>query len=162
MSTTERPAPNLRNPVHLLAFGLGSGCAPVAPGTFGTLAAIPLYLLLSGLSWPLYAVVTALLFGVGIALCDRAATDLQVHDHPGIVWDEWVGLLVTMFLAPVGWLSLLLGFALFRLFDIAKPWPVSIADRRVGGGFGIMLDDLLAGIYAAIALQLIGRLLLGW
>lgn len=157
-----RPPPRLRDPVHLLAFGFGSGCAPVAPGTFGTLAAIPLYLLVAGLPWPLYAALVALLFGIGVWLCGRAAFDLGVHDHPGIVWDEWVGYLVTMFLAPAGWIPVVLGFALFRLFDIVKPWPVRVADRRVGGGFGIMLDDLLAGIYAALVLQLVGHLLLGW
>jgi len=158
----KRPPPNLGDPVHLLAFGLGSGCAPVAPGTFGTLAAIPLYLLVAPLSAPIYGALVVVLFVVGVWLCGRTAKQLGVHDHPGIVWDEWVGFLLTMFLAPVSWVSVLLGFVLFRFFDIAKPWPVRIADRRVGGGFGIMLDDVLAGIYAAIVLQLIGRLWLGW
>lgn len=143
----------LRDPVHLLALGFGSGLSPKAPGTFGTLAALPLYLLLQPLSLPLYVAVTALLFIVGIFICDISARKLGVHDHPGIVWDEVVGYLVTMVAAPAGWYWLLLGFVLFRLFDILKPWPIRFIDRRVEGGLGIMLDDLLAGVMAALLLQ---------
>jgi phosphatidylglycerophosphatase A len=147
-----------RDPVHWLAFGLGAGTVPVAPGTFGTLVAIPVYLLLRG--WPLwfYVAVTAVLFCLGVWLCGRTARELGVHDHPGIVWDEIVGLLVTMTGAPAGWTWLAAGFVAFRFFDILKPWPIRWLDRRVEGGIGIMLDDVGAGIYAALILQL-GHLL---
>jgi len=142
-----------RNPVHFLAFGLGSGAAPVAPGTFGTLAAIPLYLLLAPLPLWGYLLAVAAVSLAGIWLCDRTSRDLGVHDHPGIVWDEFAGYLVTMIAAPAGWLWIAVGFALFRFFDILKPWPIRWIDRQVHGGFGIMLDDLLAGVFAALALQ---------
>ena len=143
----------LSNPVHFLAFGFGSGLAPKAPGTFGTLAAIPLYLLLSQLSLPVYIVVLVLASLLGIWLCGKTAKDLGVHDHPGIVWDEFCGYWLTMLAAPSGWFWIILGFALFRLFDIWKPWPISLADKHVPGGIGIMVDDLIAGLYALIVMQ---------
>lgn len=147
------PASIWRNPVHFLAFGFGSGAAPLAPGTFGTLVAIPIFLLFSLVDIWLYLVLTGLMLMVGIWLCHVTARDLGVHDHSGIVWDEIVGYLITMIAAPVGWLPILLGFFLFRFFDILKPWPVNWADKRVPGGLGIMLDDVLAGIYSALVLQ---------
>jgi len=143
----------LHDPVHFLALGFGSGLSPMAPGTFGTLAAVPIYLLLQSLSLPIYIAITVLLFVIGIVICDVSARKLGVHDHPGIVWDEVVGYLVTMIAAPVGWYWVLLGFVLFRLFDILKPWPIRFIDRHVEGGLGIMLDDLLAGLMAALLLQ---------
>lgn len=152
--TVKTPASVWRNPVHFLAFGCGSGTVPVAPGTFGTLAALPLYLLLAPLGLWTYLTVTALLAVVGVWLCHVTARDLGVHDHSGIVWDEIVGFLVTMTAAPEGWQWVILGFVLFRLFDIVKPWPIGWADRRVHGGLGIMLDDVLAALYAALLLQL--------
>lgn len=145
---------NWTNPLHLLAFGLGSGAAPKAPGTFGTLAAIPLYLLISQLTPWHYLVVVLIMLGFGVWLCDKVAQELGVHDHPGIVWDEWVGFFITMWLAPTGWIWLLLGFGLFRFFDIFKPWPINLLDRNVPGGWGIMLDDLVAGLYAFALIQL--------
>ncbi|MEN8181252.1 MAG: phosphatidylglycerophosphatase A [Myxococcota bacterium] len=149
------PGLNLRHPAHLLAFGFGAGTLPFAPGSFGTLVAIPLYLLLAPL--PLIAYLSTLLvaFIAGVWLCERTSRDLGVHDHGGIVWDEIVGYLVTMTFAPAGWLWILIGFLLFRLFDIFKPWPISTIDRRVKGGFGIMLDDLLAAVYALLVMLLI-------
>ena len=138
----------LRNPRHWLAFGLGSGLARYAPGTFGTLVAIPLYLLLAHLPPVPYAVVVIAAFAVGVWLCDSVSRDLGVHDHGGIVWDEFVGYWITMFLAPLQWEWVLAGFALFRLFDIWKPWPIRWCDDNVRGGFGIMFDDVLAGIAA--------------
>ena len=146
--------PDLRNPLHLIAFGFGSGFMPKAPGTAGTLVGIPAFLLLSPLPLHLYLAVVGVLFLIGIPLCARVSRDLGVHDHGGIVWDEIVGFLVTMTAAPVGLVAVVLGFALFRLFDILKPWPIRALDRRVGGGFGIMLDDLVAGLFAAVLLQL--------
>ncbi len=153
ISSQARPSPNWKNPIHLLAFGLGSGAAPVAPGTFGTLAAIPLYLVVQSLSSLHYLLLVAGLFVVGIWLCDKTSRDLGVHDHGGIVWDEWVGFLLTLWMAPQGWYWLLAGFVLFRLFDILKPWPIGWLDRQVSGGLGIMLDDLLAGLFGFLVLQ---------
>ena len=145
----------LLHPVDLLALGFGSGLMPRAPGTAGTVVAIPVFLLVQSLDWPLYLALTALLFVAGIAICRHTARRLGVHDHPGIVWDEIVGYLVTMTLAPAGWPWIVLGFVLFRFFDVLKPWPIRWCDRHVHGGFGIMLDDLLAGLFAAGVLQLL-------
>ena len=145
----------LKNPINFLAFGLGSGCAPKAPGTFGTAAAVLFYLPLQYLSIWLYLGFIVVTFALGVWLCDRASKTLGVHDHGGIVWDEFVGYWITMIAAPAGWIWILLGFLLFRLFDIWKPWPIKVADDVVEGGFGIMIDDVLAGVYALICLQLI-------
>ena len=155
ISISSPPESRIRwsNPVHLLAFGLGSGAVPKAPGTAGTLAAIPLYLLMQPLSGGLYLLLTASLFLLGIWLCGRTSRDLDLQDPAGIVWDEWVGLLVTLWLAPAGLSWLCAGFLLFRFFDVLKPWPIGWLDRRVKGGVGIMLDDLVAGIYGFAVLQ---------
>lgn len=144
-----------KNPNHLFAFGFGSGLAKKAPGTFGTLAAIPFFLLLQNLSWPIYLSWLLVTFALGVLWCDRSSKALGVHDHGGIVWDEFVGFWITMFMAPAGWMWILIGFVLFRFFDILKPWPINWLDKKVHGGFGIMIDDVLAGIYALIVLQLI-------
>jgi phosphatidylglycerophosphatase A len=146
---------NLANPVHLLALGFGSGLSPVAPGTAGTLVAIPFYLLLAQLPLPWYLLVLVVAFGVGIYLCERTARDLGVHDHGGIVWDEFVGFWLTMVAAPPGWPWVVAGFLLFRLFDIVKPFPINWFDRHIKGGLGIMLDDALAGSFAWLCLQLL-------
>lgn len=146
---------HLGNPVHFLALGFGSGLAPRAPGTFGTLAAIPVYLLVAGLPLVAYLLLTLLACVAGIWICDRAARDFGVHDHPAIVWDEIAGFLVTMIAAPAGVLWIVLGFLLFRFFDILKPWPIGWLDRRVDGGLGIMLDDIVAGVFAAVVLQVL-------
>ncbi|WP_111640966.1 phosphatidylglycerophosphatase A family protein [Marinimicrobium alkaliphilum] len=145
----------LRNPDHFFAFGFGSGLAPKAPGTFGTLAAIPIFWLIQDLTPALYLIWLGVTFALGVYWCDRSSKALGVHDHGGIVWDEMVGYWLTMFLAPAGLLWMLIGFVLFRFFDIVKPWPIGWLDKRVGGGFGIMIDDVLAGIYALIVLQLL-------
>lgn len=145
----------LRSPAGFLALGFGSGFVPVGPGTAGTLVAIPLYLMLQSLHTGLYLGLVCLLFLAGIPICSHVARQLEVHDHPGIVWDEIVGYLVAMAFAPAGWGWVATGFVLFRIFDIAKPWPIRWCDRHVSGGLGIMLDDLLAGIFAALILQLL-------
>lgn len=144
---------DLAEPRRFLALGLGSGLAPVAPGTFGTLAAVPLYLLIEQLPVAYYLAMLLLAFLLGIWLCEVTARQLGVHDHPGIVWDEFVGYWLTMLMAPPGWGWVVAGFILFRIFDILKPWPISWIDKRVGGGFGIMLDDVLAGIYGLLVIQ---------
>jgi phosphatidylglycerophosphatase A len=145
----------LRNWRHWLAFGLGSGLARYAPGTFGTLVAIPLYLLLALLPAWAYAVAVVAAFALGVWVCETVSRDLGVHDHGGIVWDEFVGYWITMFLMPVSWVWVLAGFALFRLFDIWKPWPIRWFDDNVPGGFGIMFDDVVAAVAAGATLQAI-------
>lgn len=152
---TEKLKPGLLlHPVDCLALGCGSGLVPIAPGTAGTLVAIPVYLLLQSLSLVFYIPLVAGLFLLGIPICAHTAKRLGVHDHPGIVWDEIVGFLVTMTFAPPGWVWIATGFVLFRGFDVIKPWPIGWCDQRVLGGFGIMLDDLLAALMAAGVLQL--------
>lgn len=158
-STNPSFADLLRQPHLLMAFGFGSGLAKKAPGTFGTLAAIPFFLLIQDLAWPLYLSWLLVTFVLGVWWCERASHTLGVHDHGGIVWDEFVGYWITMFMAPAGFVWMLVGFVLFRFFDIIKPWPIRWFDRRVGGGFGIMIDDVIAGIFAAIVLQLIALFL---
>jgi phosphatidylglycerophosphatase A len=145
----------LSNPIHFLALGFGSGLAPKAPGTFGTLAAIPLFLLLAPLDNMIYLTLIILMSVTGVYICGKAAKDAGVHDHGAIVWDEFVGLLITMFLMPVTWQTILVGFALFRFFDILKPWPISYLDKNCHGGLGIMLDDIVAGIAAWVCMMLI-------
>lgn len=158
MQTVVQAKTVFSSPVHFLAFGFGSGLSPFAPGTAGTLAAIPLYLLLVQL--PLWGYLLALLAVslAGIWICGESARRLGVHDYGGIVWDEFAGFLLTMLAAPAGWVWIVAGFFLFRLFDVWKPWPVRVADRDIPGGLGIMLDDILAGIYAFLALQLLAWL----
>tara|TARA_R110001632_G_scaffold75443_2_gene171780 strand:+ start:9560 stop:10048 length:489 start_codon:yes stop_codon:yes gene_type:complete len=152
---------SLANPVHFLALGFGSGLAPKAPGTFGTIAAIPLVCVLAySTSLSGYLLVTLVASIVGIWLCGKTAKDMMVHDDSSIVWDEIAGLLITMIAVPLSWQTLLLGFVLFRLFDILKPWPISYLDARVHGGFGIMIDDVLAGFFALILMHL--TLYFGW
>lgn len=153
------PESVFRNPVHFLAFGFGSGAAPFAPGTFGTLAAVPLYLLLDFLPLSYYLLALIVTFALGIYLCDKTARDIGVHDHGGIVWDEFVGYWVTMLVAPQGWMWIVLGFVLFRFFDIVKPFPIGWLDKQIGGGLGIMVDDVVAGSFAWICLQMIAILL---
>ncbi|MFK8027983.1 MAG: phosphatidylglycerophosphatase A [Gammaproteobacteria bacterium] len=143
------------NPIHLIAFGFGSGLAPKAPGTFGTLAAIPIYLLLAPLSLSEFIVILSVLCLFSIYIAGKSAQMLGVHDHGGIVIDEICGYLVTMALAPPGWQWVIIGFVLFRIFDIFKPWPINLLDKRISGGLGIVLDDLMAGIYALLSLELI-------
>lgn len=142
-----------RNPWYFIAFGFGSGLMPVAPGTWGTLAAIPVYLLIAGMAWPMYLGVTIAAFILGVFICEKVSRDLGVHDFSGIVWDEVVGYLLTMFMAPVHIVWMVLGFFLFRLFDIWKPQPIRFIDQHVQGGLGIMLDDVLAAVPAWIILQ---------
>ena len=139
----------MRNPVLFLAFGFGSGLSRLMPGTMGTLAAIPVYLLYIQTNFWLYSVLTLLVMVAGVWICDAAAKKLGVHDFGGIVWDEIAGFLITMWWVPFSWYAVFLGFVFFRVFDILKPWPINWIDRKVDGGLGIMLDDVIAGIMAA-------------
>lgn len=150
------PIPSVlwRDPLCVAALGFGAGALPKVPGTWGTLAAVPFFLALQALTWAVYAAVVAVAFVVGVVLCGRAARRMGVQDHPAIVWDEMVGFWVAMAAAPTGWGWLAAGFVLFRLFDIWKPWPIRWLDRHVAGGLGIMIDDLAAGLCAALSLYL--------
>ena len=149
-----------RNPVHFLAFGLGSGASPIAPGTAGTVVAVLIYLLLPAMDVVSYGAFVIASFVLGVWLCGKTARDLGVHDHGVIVWDEFTGFWLTMLLAPPGWLFVILGFLLFRFFDVVKPWPIGWVDRHVHGGVGIMMDDVLAGVMAMISLQLLAAWIL--
>ncbi len=142
-----------RNLRHCLAFGFGAGLAKKAPGTWGTLAAVPFCALLMFLPVWLYALLLLAAFALGVWLCETVAQDMRAHDHGGIVWDEMLGYWLTLFLAPINWVTILMAFVLFRLFDIWKPWPISWCDRHIHGGLGIMLDDVLAGALAGVCLQ---------
>jgi phosphatidylglycerophosphatase A len=144
----------LTDPVHFMAFGFGTGLAPVAPGTFGSLPGVLLFWLTMdfGLYVQLGVALTIALAGVWI--CGESARRIGVHDHGGIVWDEIVGMYVTLLAAPVTVVGWVLAFVFFRVMDIVKPWPIRDLDHRLGGGLGIMLDDLAAALYAAVLLGL--------
>jgi phosphatidylglycerophosphatase A len=141
--------------IHFLAYGFGSGLCPIMPGTCGTIVAIPIYLLLAQLPLLYYSIILVIMILVGFWLCDVTARDLDIHDPPNVVWDEIVGYLLTMIAVPINWVWVIVGFILFRVFDIWKPWPISWVNENVDGGFGIVIDDLLAAIPAAIILQII-------
>jgi phosphatidylglycerophosphatase A len=152
LTDTQRRA-LLASPAGWLACGFGSGLAPVAQGTFGSLAAILPWLLLRQLSLPLNILVIVLGFAIGVWACDIAGRALGVDDHRSLVWDEFVGqwiALVPALLAP--WWAVIAGFALFRLFDVWKPWPIRWLDRHLKGGLGVMVDDVAAGVFAAVVL----------
>lgn len=153
MDKTLRQRVSMKNPVHFLALGFGSGLVPLMPGTFGSLAALPLLFAMSFASLEGFIFITVVCFFVGIYLCGRTAHDMKMHDHGSIVWDEVAGMMVTFIAIPLDLLSLFLGFLLFRFFDILKPWPISIFDRHVHGGFGIMIDDIVAGAIACACLH---------
>lgn len=142
-----------------LAYGFGSGLAPRAPGTMGTLAAVPLAVALKLLPalvfWPLLA----MLFVAGVRICDVASRRAGEHDPGGIVWDEMVAYWLVAAFVPLSWTWLLAAFVLFRLFDILKPWPIGWVEKRFDGGLGIMLDDIVAALYAILILQAAGMLL---
>jgi phosphatidylglycerophosphatase A len=146
-------ATQLKDPVMFLAFGLGSGLSPVAPGTAGTLITIPLVLLLQQAGLAVYLAVTLLIVVTGASVCSYASRKLNVHDHSGIVYDEVAGFLLTMLFVPQSGFWLVTGFILFRFFDAVKPWPISWLDRHVHGGTGIMLDDIVAGLISCLCLH---------
>ena len=143
------------NPIYFLAFGFGSGLLPIAPGTWGTLAAIPLYLLIQNLSLVDYSIILIIASLLGIWWCDVTERAIGIHDYSGIVWDEICGYGVTMLAVPHHWYWIIAGFFLFRLFDIWKPWPISWFNNNVPGGLGVMVDDLVAGVAAWIVMQIL-------
>jgi len=150
----------LGTPMGFLAFGLGSGLSRYAPGTMGTLLAIPFAILLKSLPAAWFWLVLAFLFLAGVYLCEVTSKRLDLHDPGGIVWDEMVGYWLTVALLPPQWRWLLAGFVLFRLFDILKPWPIRMVEKKFSGGLGIMLDDIMAALFAMAILALLQQLLL--
>lgn len=145
----------LRDPVHLLALGLGTGLSPWMPGTLGSaLALIPCWYV-APLPWPLKLAIAVIVFLAGVCVCRVSSERLGVHDHPGIVFDEIAGMLTLTVILPQSWVMLGAGFVLFRVFDIWKPWPIRDLDHRLSGGLGIMLDDEMAALYAAICIGVI-------
>lgn len=149
----------LKDPIVFIAMGFGSGLAPKAPGTAGTLLTVPLVFLLQQYDFLIYALLTLFILITGSWICGYAANKLKVHDHSGIVYDEVAGFLITMMLAPPGWLWMLAGFVLFRFFDAVKPWPISWFDKNLHGGFGIMFDDVIAGVISLFCLLLLEMLI---
>jgi phosphatidylglycerophosphatase A len=143
----------LTHPAHFLGFGFGSGLIPFMPGTMGSAAAIPLILAMSYLPIGLYIAVTLVACVIGVKICDKVSDDLGVHDHGSIVWDEIAGMMIVFIAIPISWHSVLIGFVLFRIFDILKPWPISFLDKNVHGGLGIMVDDLVAGAISLVLLH---------
>lgn len=154
MAKSIPPSMLMKHPVLLLATGFGSGLLPKAPGTYGTLIAIPIYVVLSSFDLATYWITFMSLFLIGILICKKATELLGVQDHPSIVWDEIVGYLITMYSIPQNWTLVLAGFILFRVIDIYKPWPIRTIEKTVKGGLGIMLDDVVAGVSANIILQI--------
>ncbi len=148
-----------KRPSHFLAFGFGSGCMPFAPGTFGSLMALPFYYFLQYLSAPFYLAFIAITFFFGCWVSDVTGRDFGESDHSGIVIDEMVGMWIVLFAIPKGWMWLVVAFALFRLFDITKPYPIRQLEQRYNNGFGVMIDDVMAAIYAALTWRIIAYFL---
>ncbi|MGA9165112.1 MAG: phosphatidylglycerophosphatase A [Thiobacillus sp.] len=155
--TTSRPDLKflLAHPAHLIAFGFGSGLAPRAPGTVGTLLGLPLFWLIAAAApdRPNQIILLLAAFLLGVWACGRTGRALGVADHGGMVWDEIVAFALVLSFTPAGWTWMALAFALFRLFDILKPWPIRMADRNLKNGFGVMFDDLLAAGFAMAVLK---------
>ncbi len=149
----------MTDPVHILAFGFGTGLAPVAPGTVGSLPGVLLAWLTLDLGLMTQIGVAAFLIAFGVWVCGESARRLGIHDHGGIVWDEIAGMYVVLIVAPPTVWAWILAFGLFRAFDIVKPWPIRDLDHRLHGGVGIMLDDLVAALYAALMLVFLGSLM---
>lgn len=147
------------HPAHLLAFGFGAGLMPKAPGTWGTLVAFPFFAVTQAMGTLAVIGAASLFFLIGIWASAVSGRALGVADHGGIVIDEIAAFLLVLAFTPHGWMWWLIAFLLFRVFDILKPWPISLADRTIKGGFGVMFDDLLAAIYAIAAILLLRPLL---
>ncbi|MBK5143185.1 phosphatidylglycerophosphatase A [Budviciaceae bacterium BWR-B9] len=146
---------SIANPLHWIATGFGSGLSPKAPGTFGSLAAIPFFYLLQMLPMPAYLVMLVLTFALGVWACQSATNAIGMDDHGAIVWDEFVGMWITCIALPQGFIWMIAAFVTFRFFDILKPWPIRWFDNHCTGGFGIMIDDVIAGLIAFGVIQAI-------
>ena len=155
--------PNLKlllaHPAHFFGLGFGSGLAPKAPGTFGTLVGLPLFWIIAQYSFNAQLIMIAALFVIGIYICDVTGEALGAADHGAIVWDEIIAMMLVLAFTPTGFIFWFVAFLLFRLFDIWKPYPISYADAKLKNGFGVMFDDLLAAIYAILVMRLIVWLL---
>ncbi len=149
----------LHDPINFLAFGLGTGLSPVAPGTAGSLVGLALAWGTADLPLILRLVVAVALIVSGVWICGESARRIGVHDHPGIVWDEIAGIYAALLVVPPPLWAWAFGFGLFRLFDVWKPWPIRDLDHRLKGGLGIMLDDLVAALYTALMLGIVGLLM---
>ena len=148
----------LRHPAHVIALGGGAGLVPVAPGTFGTLVAFPLHWILATyLSEPFHAITIGCLFAIGVWASGVTGRAMGISDHSSMVCDEVVAMLIILFFVPVGLLSWSAAFLIFRVFDVLKPPPIRQVDQRVKGGFGVMLDDILAAFYALLVLAILQR-----
>jgi phosphatidylglycerophosphatase A len=147
------------HPLHWIAFGFGAGLSPIAPGTMGTLVALPIIMAMTFFSLPIYVAITVLTIVIGTYAADWSSRDLKKDDPSGIVIDEIAGMMVVMLFVPINAWTLLEGFVLFRLFDIVKPWPINWLDKQIKGGIGIMVDDLLAAMYAGVVLKLVQLLI---
>lgn len=147
---------NLKNPWHLIAVGFGSGLSPKAPGTAGSFLAMFICMGLIMAPWYAALIAAIVFFFLGVKACNEADKAMGTHDHGGLVVDEFVGMFITVIAFPQGqWHLALLAFVVFRFFDILKPFPVNVADRKITGGLGVMVDDVLAGIYSLIACHII-------
>ena len=144
-----------QDPIYFIAFGFGSGALPIAPGTFGTLVAIPFYLAIRSFPLAIYIALVILIMIGSMWLCEKVSREIQVDDHQGMCLDEIVGYLVTMTGAPHGMMWIITGFIFFRIFDIWKPWPINYIDKHMHGGIGMILDDVMAGIYSIFFLKLL-------
>lgn len=158
-TTTSPPRPDVRflvaHPAHFLALGFGSGLAPFAPGTFGTLVSIGLYWAFAAFLPPLAIAFLAIpLFFVGVWACDVTGRDLGDPDHGAMVWDEIVAFLPLAAVSSAAWWLQAIAFGLFRLFDVWKPYPIRSLERHVKGGMGTMIDDVFAAFYAYIVFVL--------
>lgn len=142
-------------PIHLLAYGFGTGLMPILPGTFGSLVGIPLFWFIAPLMPLPYVGIVAVLGIAGIFICGQTARDVGATDPGFIVWDEIVGFQVAMFLMPQDWRWIAAGFVIFRVFDIWKPYPIHAIEKNLGRGSGIMADDIVAGIYTVLILHLL-------
>jgi phosphatidylglycerophosphatase A len=149
------PVAALRDPVHLLALGFGSGLAPVAPGTFGSVVGLVFGLATLHLGWWFALGAAVVVTIAGVWICGESARRLGVHDHPAIVWDEVAGMMIVLLAAPASWAGIALAFGLFRLLDVWKPWPIRQIDHGMRGGLGIMLDDVMAALMAVALLALL-------
>jgi len=155
MTTQKLPRSVWTNPIHFIACGFGIGALPIMPGTYATIAAIPLYLMLVKLPLLAYITITIALNALGVWLCGKTNRDFGTEDHPAAVWDEIAAFLIVMIGVPITWYYIALGVALFRLFDIWKPGPIGWVDRNMHGGIGVMLDDILAALLSLAILQTI-------
>ena len=144
-----------QDPLYFFAFGFGSGTFPYAPGTVGTLMSVPFFLFMQPLSVPFYFLCVMLFIAASIFACEKVSREIQVQDHQGMCIDEFAGFFVTMINAPQGLSWLVVGFLLFRFFDIVKPWPIRLMDEKIHGGFGMVLDDVMAGFYSFLIIQLL-------